>query len=101
MLRRLPPFLKISARWYSFYSFTGKETGGDGATGGEDPYLVLGVKRTDSVEDIRRAYRLAAKKNHPDTLRAQGLPTEMVDRATERMARINAAWDAIKRERGA
>ena len=32
--------------------------------------------------------------------RAQGLPDEMVGRATERMARINAAWGEVKAARG-
>src|SRR5579875_2232304 len=32
----------------------------------EDPYTLLGVKRDASAEDIRRAYRKLAKKNHPD-----------------------------------
>ena len=49
---------------------------------------------------MRRAYRAQAKKNHPDLLRAQGLPEEMVTRATAQMARINAAWEEIKRARG-
>ncbi len=49
---------------------------------------------------MKKAYRALAKKYHPDTLRAQGLPDEMVGRANERMARINAAWDAVKTARG-
>ena len=49
---------------------------------------------------MKKAYRALAKKYHPDTLRAQGLPDEMVGRATERMARINAAWGEVKAARG-
>ncbi|UFN51232.1 DnaJ domain-containing protein [Roseomonas sp. OT10] len=32
----------------------------------EDPYSILGVARTASAEEIRKAYRAIAKKNHPD-----------------------------------
>ncbi|MFC7735325.1 DnaJ C-terminal domain-containing protein [Roseomonas sp. GCM10028921] len=32
----------------------------------DDPYQTLGVSRTASAEEIRRAFRAIAKKNHPD-----------------------------------
>ncbi len=32
----------------------------------DDPYTVLGVERTATAEQIRTAYRAAAKKSHPD-----------------------------------
>ena len=48
---------------------------------------------------MKRAYRAKAKKYHPDALRAQGLPDEMVDRANDMMAKLNAAWSEIERAR--
>lgn len=65
-----------------------------------DPYDVLGCARTASNDALRRAYRAQAKKLHPDILRAQGLPEELVSKANEQMARVNAAWREIKRQRG-
>ena len=61
---------------------------------------MLGAKAEDGDESLRRRYRELAKKNHPDALRAQGLPEEMVGKATERMSRINAAWSTIRAARG-
>ncbi|HET7880283.1 MAG TPA: molecular chaperone DjlA, partial [Acetobacteraceae bacterium] len=40
------------------------------------------------------------RENHPDSLVARGVPPEFIARANEKVARINAAWDRIKRERG-
>ena len=64
------------------------------------PYDILGCDANATDDELRRAYRAQAKKHHPDLLRAQGLPEEMVSRATEQMARINCAWEEIKRARG-
>ena len=49
---------------------------------------------------MRKAYREKAKKLHPDLLRAQGLPEDLLAKANEQMARVNAAWDEIRRARG-
>ena len=32
----------------------------------QDPYLILGVQRTDRIEDVKKAYFKLAKKFHPD-----------------------------------
>ena len=34
-----------------------------------DPYMVLGVKRSDSLSDIKLAYRTLSKVYHPDKLK--------------------------------
>ena len=64
------------------------------------PFDILGCDSSATNDELRRAYRAQAKKHHPDLLRAQGLPEEMVKRATEQMTRINGAWEEIKRARG-
>ncbi len=64
-----------------------------------DPYAVLGVTpETDDVE-VRAAYRRLVREHHPDRLIAQGLPEEAVAAATDKLARINGAWDRIKQKR--
>ncbi|HEX7389841.1 MAG TPA: TerB family tellurite resistance protein [Acidiphilium sp.] len=67
---------------------------------GEDPYGVLGVAASDSNEAIRSRWKQLMRENHPDQLAARGVPPEFAARATDLVARINAAYDRIKRERG-
>lgn len=66
----------------------------------DDPYVILGVERDADDEAIKRAYRKVAFQNHPDRLIARGAPAEMQRIAVEKMAVINAAYDAIIRARG-
>ena len=105
LLQRIPAALGIRPEWYAYFaSHRLRGGGGQGAGASRDPladaYSVLGAKATDDAATLRRRYRELAKKNHPDAMRAQGLPEEMVGKATERMSRINAAWEAIKEARG-
>jgi len=65
-----------------------------------DAYSVLGVSQSASAEEIRLTWRRLMRENHPDSLAARGVPAEFIARANEKVARINAAWDRIKRERG-
>jgi DnaJ like chaperone protein len=39
------------------------------------------------------------RENHPDSLASKGVPEEFIAAASDRVARINAAYDVIKRER--
>lgn len=68
--------------------------------GGEDPYAVLGVARSADPEELRRAWLRLVRENHPDSVAGRGASADLVARASERVARVNAAWDRIKRERG-
>jgi DnaJ like chaperone protein len=65
-----------------------------------DAYGVLGVSRSASDEQIRAVWKRLMRENHPDSLAARGVPPEFIARASEKVARINAAWDRIKRDRG-
>lgn len=67
---------------------------------GDDPYAVLGVSPSLGGEEIRAAWKQLVRDNHPDGLAGRGVPAEFVARASDKVARINAAWDRIKRERG-
>ncbi len=65
----------------------------------DDPYAVLGMPRDATEEALRGAWLRLMRENHPDSLASRGVPPEFIARAGEKVARINAAWDRIKRER--
>ena len=66
----------------------------------EDPYVILGADRSASDDDLKRVYHQLVRENHPDSLIARGVPEEFVRLATEKLAAINGAYEAIRRERG-
>ena len=68
------------------------------STGADDPYLILGVARTSELAAIKTRYRKLVRDNHPDKQIAAGVPKEMVLLATDRLARINAAYEQILKE---
>lgn len=61
-----------------------------------DAYAVLGVERSASAAEVKRAYRKLMAKHHPDKLAAQGLPPEMRASAQEKAQQIQAAYELIK-----
>lgn len=60
-----------------------------GASMAEDPYIVLGVPRSASEDDIRRAYRKLAKELHPD------LNPKNRASAEERFKKVSAAYEIV------
>jgi DnaJ like chaperone protein len=66
---------------------------------GADPYTILGLSHQAPPEEVRRVYRLLVAEHHPDRLIAKGVPEELIDVATARMAAINLAYQAITKPR--
>jgi DnaJ like chaperone protein len=66
---------------------------------GVDPYTVLGLTHDAPPEEVRRVYRLLVAEHHPDRLIAKGVPEDLIDIATARMAAINLAYQAITKPR--
>ena len=63
-------------------------------------YEVLGIARSASDEDLKKAYRRQMSENHPDKLVARGLPESMQDLAKEKTQRIREAYEVICEARG-
>ena len=62
-----------------------------------DPYAVLGLAPNAPPNEVRRVYRLLVAEHHPDRLIAKGVPEELIDVATHRMAAINQAYAKLTR----
>jgi DnaJ like chaperone protein len=102
--------LENYAQSASSYTSSGASSGGRRSSNGNsgraapstsitDPYAVLGVSVTSPDKDIKIKYRKLVRENHPDMLSAAGKSKAMIDQATAKLARINAAYDLIQRER--
>jgi DnaJ like chaperone protein len=66
----------------------------------DSPYDVLRLSPDCTDDELKARYRTLVKDNHPDRVMARGVPAEFVDLATRKLAAINAAYEAIARERG-
>ncbi|MFO1033904.1 MAG: molecular chaperone DjiA [Hyphomicrobiales bacterium] len=62
---------------------------------GDDPYEVLGLEKDATPEAIKARYRKLARELHPDRQMAKGVPAEMVKLSSERLARINVAYEQL------
>jgi DnaJ like chaperone protein len=63
-------------------------------------YDILGVGKSASDAEIKKAYRRLMSQHHPDKLIAKGLPDEMIKFATEKTQEIKSAYEQIKESRG-
>lgn len=63
------------------------------------PYEVLGVDPAASDAELKLRHRALVREHHPDRLAASGVPPELRCAANRRLAAINAAYDAILKDR--
>lgn len=64
----------------------------------ENAYKILGVDPSASDEEVKKAYREMAKKNHPDLVSSLG--DEVRQAAEKKFQEINEAYELIKKQRG-
>lgn len=65
----------------------------------EDAYQILGVDRSASDAEVKRAYRRLLSQHHPDKLVSKGLPEEMMKVATQKTHEIRQAYEQIRESR--
>ena len=64
----------------------------------ENAYRILEVSPDATDDEVKKAYRAAAKKHHPD--KVQHLGEDVRRAADEKFAKVNEAYDKIKKARG-
>ncbi len=64
----------------------------------DDCYKILEVSPDASDEEVKKAYRIAAMKHHPD--KVSHLGEDVRKQAEEKFAKVNQAYDKIKAARG-
>jgi DnaJ like chaperone protein len=95
-------FLERVARRFGLDTDAAGRAGRGGAAPAQpsnDVYAILGIDRKASDEAVRARWKALMRENHPDSLASRGVPQALIDAASDRVARINAAYDTIKRER--
>jgi len=65
-----------------------------------DPYALLGVSESDDEAAVKARHRKLVLEHHPDRLIASGMPPEFIAVAEDKLAKINAAYDELKRRKG-
>jgi DnaJ like chaperone protein len=63
-------------------------------------YRTLEVEPSISDAELTRAYRRQMSRNHPDKLKANGLPESMMEHAKQRTQAIKEGYELLRRHRG-
>ena len=90
LLQKIPKIFNFS---YETYEELYKKY----VSGKLDCYKILGVKKGDSFQVIKKAYLRKRKEFHPDTLVSKGLPDELIEKAKEKFIEIQEAYEEIEK----
>lgn len=63
----------------------------------ESDYKILGIERTATDDELKKAYRRMAMKFHPD--KVSNLGEDVQNAAKEKFQKVNRAYENIKKER--
>lgn len=84
----------------AYYRTGGRQAPGRQMESLDEAYAKLGLTKSASDTEVKKAYRKLVSQYHPDKLVSRGLPEEMMDIAKTRVREINTAYDQIKQTRG-
>jgi DnaJ like chaperone protein len=56
------------------------------------------LERGVTLAAVKKKHKALVRSLHPDTLTSKGVPKEMVKLATDRLARINVAYNDLTKE---
>ena len=73
--------------------------GGGRTSNLDDAYKVLGCSPEMSDAEIKKTYREKCVEFHPDKLASKGLPKEFMEYANEQLAKVNDAYETIRKSR--
>ncbi len=62
-------------------------------------YEILEIEVKTKDEDIKKQYRKIVKERHPDVMSAKGIDDKYTALITENFAKIQIAYDIIKKDR--
>jgi DnaJ like chaperone protein len=62
----------------------------------DEAYEILGVSKSSTNAEVKKAYRRLLSQHHPDKLVSKGLPDEMMTLAKEKTQQITEAYDTIQ-----
>ncbi|WP_199610830.1 co-chaperone DjlA [Flocculibacter collagenilyticus] len=65
----------------------------------ESAYKILGLNKSCSDKELKRAYRKLIAEHHPDKLVSKGLPKQMMEIAKQKTQDIQSAYELIKSHR--
>jgi len=65
----------------------------------KEAYEMLGMAKSNTDAEVKKAYRRLMNQHHPDKLVSKGLPEEMIQMATEKTQQIKAAYELVKESR--
>ena len=65
----------------------------------KEAYEILGVKQSDDMNTIKKAYRKLVREYHPDIISSQDKDETYIEEATAKTQEINQAYQVIKDEK--